>query len=514
MKAAIDPLTALFVELAHADIRLWLDGERLRFDAPHGALTAELRNRLQAHKAEIIAHLQQAHANAQHSPRYYPLSFTQQHFWSLQQLNPNVSFYAMPFAFRLTGTLNIEVLRQSFNAIVARHEILRTTLHEIEGRTVQVVAPKAEVDMVVTDITELSGSAQADKLQELILADFKVPFDLSISSYIRVRLFRLASDQYVMLLSLHILIYDQRSLNALLHELTVHYEALLSGKEPLLPSLPFQYGDFAKDQNALLTTPMDHRLAYWRAWFANGEPEQWTWKTQRIKRAPDFEADILWQELDAELTQQLKLLSQSCGVTLYMTLLAAYSVLLYRYTGCPDVVIGTTFADRGRWQYDQLIGSTLSVLSLRISLRDDPHWETLLNRMRDCLTQAMAYQDIPFRIMAPQVRPERTQVTPLFYVNFTFLAETAHNELNLSGLTVEYLEQIANPDSRPQLYLTIWDKNGYENEGLTAFWLPQKNLFTDQESTMLRKHFRQLLQAMVQTPAHTVNYALAGLSES
>lgn len=504
-------LAALFAQLASADIRLWLDGERLRFDAPQGALTPELRSQLQTHKAEIITHLQQADTAAQNEVRNYPFSFAQQHFWSLQQLNPGDCFYTVPFAFRLTGELNIDLLRQSFNAIVSRHEILRTTLHQIDGVMTQVVAPSAEADMVVIELKKLSDNPRAEKLPALISAEFHVPFDLSVSSCLRVRLFCLSDNESVLLLCLHILIYDQRSLNALLHEISVHYAALLAGKAPELPPLSLQYGDYAKDQQALLTTPMDHRIGYWQEWFAKGEPEQWTWKTQQTKRAPAFEADILWQQFDAGLMQQLKLLAQSCGVTLYMTLLAAYSVLLFRYTDCPDVVIGTTFANRGRWQFDSMIGSSLSVLSLRISLENSPDWLALLKQIRDHVAHAMAHQDIPFRVIMPLVQPERTQLVPLFHSILSFLAETAHNELNLPGLTVDFMEHIANPASRPDLYLTVWEKSGDEGEGLTGYWLPQKNLFSDEENVLLLKHFLQLLQAMVQAPTHTIIHAMAEL---
>ncbi len=505
-------LAALFCELADADIRLWLDGERLRFDAPQGALTAELRNQLQTHKAEIITHLQQAHAVSQNEPRYYPFSFAQQHFWSLQQLNPGDCFYTVPFAFDLTGKLDIDVLRRSFNAIVSRHEILRTTLHQIDGVMTQVVAPRAEADMVVTDLKGVSNDLQAEKLQALISDEFHVPFDLSVSSCLRVRLFCLSDDQFVLLLCLHILIYDQRSLNALLHEISVHYAAFSVGKTPELPTLSLQYGDYAKDQLGLLATPIAHRISYWQDWFAKGEPEQWSWKTQQTTRAPAFEADILWQQFDAELMQQLKLLAQSCGVTLYMTLLAAYSVLLYRYTDCPDVVIGTTFANRGRWQFDSMIGSSLSVLSLRINLENSPDWLSLLQQIRDHVAHAMAHQDIPFRVIMPLVQPERKQLTPLFHSILSFLSETAHNELNLPGLTVNFMEHIANPASRPDLYLTIWEKKSNDGDGLTGYWLPQKNLFNDEESALLLKHFQQLLYTMVQAPNHTITQAMAELS--
>ncbi len=297
----------------------------------------------------------------------------------------------------------------------------------------------------------------------------------------------------------------------MLYEISAHYDALIAGKSANLPPLALQYGDYAKDQQDLLATPMQHRIDYWQTWFAQGEPQQWTWQTQQDSRAPAFEADILWQHFDSHLMQQLKLLAQSCGVTLYMTLMAAYSVLLYRYTDCPDVVIGTTFANRGRWQFDNMIGSSLSVLSLRIHLEHNPDWQTLLNQIRENVAQAMAHQDIPFRVIMPIVQPERTQFTPLFHAILSFLAETAHNELNLTGVKVEFMEHVANPSSRPDLYLTVWEKSGDNGEGLSGYWLPQKNLFSDAESALLLQHYQQLLQIMVQAPNHTIKHAMAEL---
>lgn len=498
-------LDTLFAELERADIKLWLEGDRLRFDAPQGTLTPELRCQLQASKAEIIVYLQQAQETAKQQPRTYPFSFAQQHFFALQQLNPNDSFYTVPFAFSLIGRLNFDALKHSFNTIVSRHDILRTTLQQREGRLLQVVAPTSEINL--TRVT-----AQRDDLQTLIRTELQQPFNLSTDSCLRVRLYHLGDDEHILLLCLHILIYDQRSLNALLNEIGLHYSALVTGKTADLAALPLQYGDYAIEQHALMTTPMQQRFAYWQKWFARGEPESWTWQTQAIPRAPDFEADILWQHFDAELARQLRALAQNNGVTLYMTLLAAYSVLLYRYSACPDVVIGTTFANRGRWQFDGLIGSTLSVLSLRISLHEQPTWLDLLKQLRDHVAQAMAFQDIPFRAIMPLIQPERKQLAPLFRSILSFLAETAHNELRLDGLAVEFMEHIANPASRPDLYLTIWEKRDANNTGLTGYWLPQKNIFSNAESTAIMADFQQLLRLMLQHPEHSIAEAMARLN--
>ena len=497
-------LAELFAKLAKADIRLWLDGEKLRFDAPAGALTPELRSELQALKAEVIAHLQQQNALAKEQVRTYPFSFAQQHFFSLQQLNPNDSFYTVPFAFRLTGELQLEVLQASVNAIAARHEILRTTLQSIDGQLLQVVQPTGEIAIKYVETS-------AEQVLAVISEELQQPFNLSSDSCLRVRLYRLTANEHILLLCLHILIYDQRSLNALLNEIGTHYNALLTGKAAELAPLPLQYGDYAKEQQALMTTPMQHRINYWQQWFARGEPQTWDWQTQATQRAADFEADILWQQFDADLAAQLRNLAQNNGVTLYMTLLAAYSVLLYRYTACPDIVLGTTFANRGRWQFDGLIGSTLSVLSLRISLHDAPDWLSLLKQLRDNVAQAMAFQDIPFRAMMPIAQPERKQLAPLFRSILSFLAETAHNELRLEALKVEFIESVANPASRPDLYLTVWEKRDTDNAGLTGYWLPQKNLFSDSESAAVMADFAQLLRLMLSNPSGSIAQAMAAL---
>ncbi len=194
----MSPINALFAKLAAVDIRLFLDGERLRFDAPQGALTDALRSELQTHKADIIAYLQAHQAATQNEPRHYPFSFAQQHFWSLQQLNPTDCFYTVPFAFRLTGELNIDVLRQSFNAIVSRHEILRTTLQHLEGKHLQIVAPTADADLVIVK------NVLEAQLSQLISDELHIPFDLTTASCLRARLFSLPDNQAVLLLCLPI----------------------------------------------------------------------------------------------------------------------------------------------------------------------------------------------------------------------------------------------------------------------------------------------------------------------
>ncbi|MBZ4202449.1 MAG: hypothetical protein LAC70_04905 [Methylovulum sp.] len=507
-------LADVFQQLNAADIRLRLEGERLRFDAPQGALTESLREQLTLHKADIITHLQNIDYAAQNETHYYPLSFTQQHFWTLQQLNPRDCFYTVPFAFKISGEVALDALQQSMNLIVKRHEILRTTLKEIDGVMQQMASPNTPADWQVYDLRAIPQEQREDALKKHIAAEFEVPFDLSVSSCLRVRVIQLTDTEQVLLLCLHILIYDQRSLNALLAEISVHYAANLAGKTVSLPALPLQYGDYAIDQQALLTTPMQQRSAYWQSWFTRGEPQPWTWQTHQEHRAQDFEAEILWQHFDEQLMHNLKLLAQSCGVTLYMTLLAAYSALLYRYTACPDVIIGTTFANRGRWQFESIIGSMLSVLSLRISLHDDPTWENLLQHIRDEVAHAMTHQDIPYRVVMPFVQPERTQLAPLFHSILSFLAETAHNELTLPNCQVNFMEHVANPYSRPDLYLTIWEKMGETHEGLTGYWLPQKNLFSPAERATVMQDFEALLNLMVNAPTHTVNHALTELSRS
>jgi hypothetical protein len=464
-------------------------------------LTPVLRSHLQERKSELIDWLQRAQSNG-HEERLYPPSSAQRRFWTLQQLNPADSFYNVPFAFRLKGRLDAALLRESFNAIVRRHEVLRTTLELRDGELMQVVAPSGQVNMRVTTLED-------GPLAELLGAEFQRPFDLAVESGLRVLLVRVDAGEHVLLLCLHNTLYDQTSLMVLLRELSLHYAALVNGSSAALEA-PTQYREYARWQEVSLRERLDERVAYWREWFSHGEPQPVRWMSSLAPpEKPGFHTYVPWQRHTPELTQKLHALSRRKGVTLFNTLLAAYAVLLRRYTGAADLTIGTTYSDRPQWQFASLIGATIDVPALRIDMTDNPDFSTLLARARAVVTGAVEYQDVPFERIAPSLN--RKASGPLFCVVFSFFPETPHGRLQLPGVAVEYLEELINELSRPDLYLVLWENQTSGGDALTGYFLHKRDVFTEETSTRMSGEFQMLLQAIVSDPNQTVEQLLAAL---
>ncbi|HXJ38193.1 MAG TPA: condensation domain-containing protein, partial [Bryobacteraceae bacterium] len=288
-------LQTLLSELEHRHIRLWAEGERLRFAAPERELTPALRAQLQARKSELLEWLRRDPRNA-HRPeaRICRPSFAQHRFWTLQQINPTDSFYNVPFAFQLCGELDSEALRQSFNAIVRRHESLRTTLQKRDGALLQVIAPDGEINLTVEDVRNLGSAARHGGLNT-IRTEMQRPFDLARESGLRAILVRVDDREYTLLLCLHNTLYDQASLLVLLKELSLHYSAFVADASVLLAP-PTQYAEYAQWQEISRQARAEERLDYWRDWFSRGEPPAWDWiLPDPAPSGTSFRTHVSWQ---------------------------------------------------------------------------------------------------------------------------------------------------------------------------------------------------------------------------
>lgn len=502
---------ALLTQLDRLDIKLWLDGERLRYSALPGALTPDLRALLQAHKSGLMVLLRNRQSKNQLGIGVFtaPPSFVQRHFWSLQQLNPTDCVFNVPYAFHLQGKLDATLLRRSFDEIIRRHELLRTTLQAIDGALMQVVAPTGEVNMTVAALRDGPPATRADEANRLIQAELRSPFDLARESCLRVRLLGLGEEEHILFLCLHNIICEDGSLGALLKELRVHYQAFLAalpGQKPApLPPLRMQYADYARWQQSLLSTGMETRLAYWRQWFAKGEPLPWTPTFGKpAPAAPTFRAGTVWRRFSPELTQQLKRLSQRAAVTLFVTTLAAYATLLYRYSGCTDVVVGGPAANRSHWKLEPLIGSTLNIIAYRFDLAGNPDVLTLLARVRETVLAALTHQDVPFAAVAPLLEPDRKRSNPLFRTVLSFFEDTPHHQLRLPGVTVTFLEKITNREIRPDLFPVMWEEQ-MANGALTGYWMYREDLFDADTMAQMLADYEALLTAIADDPAQTID---------
>src|SRR5215212_4090748 len=342
-----------------------------------------------------------------------PLSFAQSRLWFLDQLDPGSTAYNLPFAIRVTGRLDVVALERSLNAIVQRHEVLRTTFPAVDGQPIQVIAPTLTLELPLTDLRAMPAAEREREIFRYATHAVQQPFDLARGPLIAVKLLKLAADDYVILLIMHHIVFDGWSTGVLLQEIMALYDAFANRQPSPLPALPIQYADFAIWQREWLQGEVVRsQLAYWRQQLRGGRANR-TLPTLDLPldrpRPPrqTHSGARSFRAFPLALAESLTNLSQREGATLFMTLLAAFNVLLYRYTGQLDIIVGTPIANRDFVELEQLIGFFVNTLLLRSDLAGAPSFRRLLGRVREMTLEAYAHQNIPFEQVAHELQPER-----------------------------------------------------------------------------------------------------------
>jgi amino acid adenylation domain-containing protein len=433
-----------------------------------------------------------------------PLSFAQQRFWFLQQLNPGSSAFHLGGAVRLSGRLDGAALESSFGEIVRRHAAVRTRLVVVEGAPRQIVDPPGAFTLVRVDLSGLCGQARDGELRRVSESAVHRPFQLDAEPPLRVLLLRLADDEHAVLFTLHHTAGDGWSLEILVRELGDLYAAAVDGRPPALPELPVQYADWAVAQQEWLRGPgAAEQLAYWRRQLGGDLPVL-VFPMQRQRPAvPRFRGAAQRVALGVDLSTALADLCRSAGATLFMCLLAAFKALLHLATGSEDLLVGTNIAGRGWPGTEELIGLFANDLALRTDLAGRPSFRELLARVRKTALDAYAHQDLPFEAIVADLRPERSE-SPLFQVMFV-LQGFSPSVRELPGLTIAPLEvsrQTANFD----LTLTLGQGPG----GLAGAFVYNLDLFDAPTVARLAEHFVLLLREIVadpDRPLHGISFA-------
>jgi acyl-CoA synthetase (AMP-forming)/AMP-acid ligase II/acyl carrier protein len=369
-----------------------------------------------------------------------PLSYAQQRLWFLNQLGLSHDAYNLLEAMRLLGMLDVAALAQSLREIVRRHEVLRTTFTTIEGQPRQVIRPTTHLPFPIADLQEVPACEREAQLHTLVREEGQRPFDLAEGPLLRATLLRLSPEEHVLLLTMHHIVSDGWSHGVFWRELAMLYEAFATGKSSPLPDLSIQYADFAHWQLQWLQGEvLEARLAYWKPQLASLSTLQLP--TDHPRPAVQTSGGTWYPlRLSPALTQELKALSQQHGVTLFMTLLAAFQSMLHRYTGQDDIVVGSLIANRNRVEIEGLIGFFVNTLVLRTDLSGNPSFQALLGRVREVTLGAYSHQDLPFEKLLEELRPQRDlSHNPLFQVMFV-LHNTPRQAPQLPGLTVRFLE--------------------------------------------------------------------------
>jgi amino acid adenylation domain-containing protein/non-ribosomal peptide synthase protein (TIGR01720 family) len=442
-------------------------------------------------KRELLAKLLQQKAAKQ----YFPLSFAQKRLWFLDKLQPGLSVYNLPAALRLTGNLDVTRLEQSLQSILLRHEILRTSFTVINDEPVQNIAANVKLNLPIIDLRELSPENQESQVIQQAKLLTEQPFQLTEPPLLRVALLQLSDTEFVLILVMHHIITDYWSFRVLVRELISIYQG------QTLTKLPIQFADFATwQQKWLQSEARQNQLLYWQKQLKN-YPRELSLPTDYPRKAiQTFKGARLFFTLSPELSEQLRQLSQKHNATLFMTLLTAFNILLYRYSGQEDILVGSTVTSRDRPEIANLIGLFVNNLIFRTSLSGKPSFIELLNQVKETVLGALSHQDLPFEDLVEQLQPERNlSQNPLFQVMFV-LHNTPNQTTNLPGLKIEPLET-EHSTSRFDISLDMYETP----RGLSGTWEYSTELFEQATIERLNEHFQTLLSGIVANPAQSIN---------
>ena len=434
-------------------------------------------------------------------PEKLPLSFAQQRLWFLHQLLEEKATYNIPAALRLTGSLNLVALQQAFAQISARHANLRTVFPESEGEAEQVIRPAADFSLPVIDISALTEEAKLSKSLTLVQAEAVAAFDLAQGPLLRAQLVRLAEAEHILLVNMHHIIADGWSMGVLIKEISAYYNALVEGKPLHLTPLPIQYVDYALWQREYLQGEvLDKQLAYWQEQLKDA-PEALNLPTDkpRPQLRSSQGASFSFSLAQATLTG-LKQLNQQQGATLFMGLLAAFKILLHRYSSQTDLVVGSPIANRQQQELEGLIGMFVNTLALRSRLNPQAGFIELLSQVKQTTLMAYEHQDVPFEQLVEQLNISRDlSRSPLFQVMLV-LQNNAQARVNLAGLQVEAL---ALEQTTAKFDLTL---NAQElNDGSLALSLEYAtDLFEAKTIARMAEHFKVLVQGIVEQPEQAI----------
>jgi len=431
-----------------------------------------------------------------------PLSFAQERFWFLEQLSPGTPFHNIPIALRMKGALDIEVLRRALDEIVRRHEILRASFVLHNGQPAQIIAPRLDVPLPVESLDRLSESNREAQLEHLVTEEARRPFDLMKEPLLRLRLFQISETDHVLSLTVHHIIADGWSMGILSRELAAVYRAFIQGGVSPLPALPIQYLDTVLHQRqGAREQEFQRQVTYWQ---------------QRLDHAPSILSlpfDYLRPEvqgyrgarhdwvLDEPVVRQLQAVGHRHRTTLFMTLLAAFNILLSRYSGQSDFCVGTPVANRNRVECEPLIGCFVNTVALRADLSGDPSFPEFLDQVRATVLGAQANQGIPFERLVDELKVSRDLGhTPLFQV--MFVLEDRPSDVRALGELKAYRMNVHTQTSVFDLTLEMAEK---ADGSLTAVFEYSTDLFAGGTIARMAEHLRALLAHIAVCPESRVS---------
>ncbi|MFL0802072.1 MAG: amino acid adenylation domain-containing protein, partial [Agarilytica sp.] len=497
--------------LANKKIKLSLVDEKLKVSAPAGVITEEIKREMSLRKEEIRKFLTEnpiirAARRVPVKPvvdrSSFPLSFSQQRLWFLDKLEPESTQYNIPVAIRICGELDVNALETTFMRVVARHESLRSNFNEESGEPTQFVRNSSDFKLSAVDFSSYERDECEEKISQIRIEESSKRFDLSRDLMVRATLIKLSMLESVLLVTMHHIASDGWSAGVLVQELGQLYNAYKNGQTDPLPALEVQYGDYAHWQRGWLQGETLDKLArYWQKQLANlpevhnlpldhGRPSHQT-----------FDGGQVSVLLDKARLNKLTAICNDYGVTLFVGLQSVFSVLLARYSGETDIVVGSPIANREQAEVAGLIGFFVNTLVLRSNVSSDLSFADLLQQNNEVVLDAFAHQQMPFERLVDILQPERaSNYTPLFQVMLT-LQNNEIAPLVMDGVSVELMpsEQAI---SKFDLTLSASEKE----EGLDLNWVYNSNIFDGTTIEQMSRHFVLLLDNFIRDPLERVGY--------
>ncbi|MGH8672534.1 MAG: amino acid adenylation domain-containing protein, partial [Burkholderiales bacterium] len=496
----------LLAELHRQDVKLWREGDQLRYSAPKGVMNDTLRSRIAARKAEIIQFLEEAESlNRSRPPRIeptkheeeVPLAFSQEALWFLEQFNPGTSLYNLSTAQRITGPFNPALLKKSLMEVANHHDSLRMTFYSKDGTPRAKIATHLEPAFEVIE----AGSLTDEQLERLFTEELGRPFDLTSGPLLRGKVWRLGKTEHVLMLTMHHIISDGWSVGLLLKELAACYNAFNEGKAPSLPVLPIQYADYTTWQRQWLQGEvLQRQIGFWKEQLADAPPIlELPGDRPRPVRQSHLGGRVI-RAIDQDLAEKLRRTARTQGCTLFMLLLAAYQALLYRYTGQNDILVGTPIAGRDRLETEGLIGYFVNTLVLRTRFIGNPRFRDVLARVRETVLSAFANQYLPFEKLVEELRPTRqTDRNPLVQVMFAMESDPTPS-FTIKDLASSRL-RVQSGTAKFDLTLFVTERAGTLE---TAFEYSAE-LFDRSAIERLSQHYLVLLQSVVSDPCRHIS---------
>jgi amino acid adenylation domain-containing protein len=541
-------------ELARQNVQLWVEGGSLRFRSPPGVLTSELRRRIAANRASLIASLKAkagsdsavppigapqaepnvvngAHAAAngivderlreriaarrdelidtKSAPASrsveilsasrageQPLSYNQRRLWFMKQMEPDSAAYHIPAVLRFRGVLDVSALETALNALIARQESLRTRFVAPDGSPRCLIEPHAEIELAKVDLSHIPLENREEEATALALETMHRPFDFGRCPLLRVQLVRLDADHHILVCVINHIVADGISIGILMRDWLEQYSRCIVGEREPQPPLRYQYLDYADWQaRQSAAGALEENLAYWKGQLA-GLPPALQLPTDRprppIQTYAGARASVT---LSKDETRRIKEFARREGVTLFMVLLSAFQALLHRYTTEADIPVGTAVANRGHSEFTDVVGFFANIIVMRGDFRDSPTVREAIGRAREMALQAFAHEDMPFDVLVDAIAPRRSREhSPLFQVMFVLQSMSA-GDLRLPNLRVEQMD-LAPRAARFDLAVDAIDRAGQ----LSLFFEYNTDLFDGETVERMVQHYRAMLAGYVSSP--------------